>query len=171
MCFKSYSGAFVPVAITSPLPAPVSTVGKLRLVVVAVQGAPATMQLLKLVVLNVSIKTHTAHGIRIVLVRNWAVLTQAGVPRRDYAFLYDTSVVRSGAIIVCMVSGKAPATDLPQGAVIFIMVRRVFIALEAIWERGGRPRLLVLLTREEANVSLQYCLTFKTVAAIVINPL
>ena len=39
-CFKCSLGALVHVAIASPLLAPVSTVGKLRLVVVAVQGAP-----------------------------------------------------------------------------------------------------------------------------------
>jgi hypothetical protein len=76
------------------------------------------------------------------------------VPGRDYVFLHDASMVRSGAIIMHMVSGKAPATDLLQGTVIFVMVRQVFIALEAIWEGGGRPRLLSLLTRKEANALL-----------------
>jgi hypothetical protein len=32
------------------------------------------MQLLELVILNVSIEAHAMHGIGIVLVRNWAVL-------------------------------------------------------------------------------------------------
>ena len=42
--FQELLGALVHVAITSPLLAPVSTVGKLRLVVVAVQGAPRPLQ-------------------------------------------------------------------------------------------------------------------------------
>ena len=39
VCFTGYMGAFVPVAYASPCPG-FSTVGKPRLVVVAVQGAP-----------------------------------------------------------------------------------------------------------------------------------
>jgi hypothetical protein len=71
------------------------------------------MQLLKLVIFNVSIETHAAHGIGIILVRNWAVLTQTRVPRGDHTFLHDTSMMRSRAVIMHMVSGKAPATNLP----------------------------------------------------------
>jgi hypothetical protein len=71
------------------------------------------MQLLKLVILDVSIETCTAHGIGIVLVRNWAVLTQTEMPRGDHTFSHDASVVRSGAVIVHVVSGETPATDLP----------------------------------------------------------
>jgi hypothetical protein len=70
------------------------------------------MQLLKLVILDVSIKACTVHGIGIVLVRNWAVLTQTGMPRGDHTFPYDVSMVRSGAVIVHVVSGETPATDL-----------------------------------------------------------
>jgi hypothetical protein len=71
------------------------------------------MQLLKLVVFDVSIETHAAHGIGIVLIRDWAVLARARVPRGDHTFLHDASVVRGGAVVVCMISGKTPMTDLP----------------------------------------------------------
>jgi hypothetical protein len=71
------------------------------------------MQLLELVVFDVSIKTHVAHGIGIVLIGDWVVLTRIRVPRRDHVFLHDASVVRGRAVIVCMISGKTPATNLP----------------------------------------------------------
>jgi hypothetical protein len=93
------------------------------------------------------------------------------MPERDHAFLHDASMMRGGAVIMRMVSGKAPATNLPQGAVIFIVVRQVLVTLEAVWEGGRRPGSLALLTREEANVSLQNCPTFKAVTTIFINPL
>jgi hypothetical protein len=78
--------------------------------------------LLKLIIFNVSIKTYTTHGIGVVLVGDWAVLAQIGVPRGDHTFLHDASIMRGGAVIVCMVSGETPATNLPQRAVIFIVV-------------------------------------------------
>jgi hypothetical protein len=80
------------------------------------------MQLLELIILNISIKARTVHGIGIVLVRNWAILTQIRMPRGDHTFPYDASVVRSGTIIVHMISGEISTTDLPQRAVIFIVV-------------------------------------------------
>jgi hypothetical protein len=71
------------------------------------------MQLLELVVFDIGIEICTAHGVGIVLVRNWAVLTRARVPRRDHTFLRDASVVRGWTIVVRVISGKAPATNLP----------------------------------------------------------
>jgi hypothetical protein len=76
------------------------------------------------------------------------------MPRGDHAFLHDTSMVRSGAVIMRMVSGKTPVANLPQGTVIFIVVWRVLIAFEAVWEGGGRPGPLMLLARKEANALL-----------------
>jgi hypothetical protein len=81
------------------------------------------MQLLKLIVLNISVKVCTAHGIGIILVRDWAVLPCTRMPGRDHTFLHDASMMRSGAVIICMVSGKTPVANLPQGTVIFIVVR------------------------------------------------
>jgi hypothetical protein len=93
------------------------------------------------------------------------------MPGRDHTFLYDASMMRGGAVIMRMISGKAPATNLPQGAVVFVVVWRVLIAFEAVWERGGRPGSLALLTREEANALLQNCPTFEAVTTIFVNPL
>jgi hypothetical protein len=80
------------------------------------------MQLLKLVIFNVSIKVSTAHGIGIILVRNWAILAHARMPGGDHAFLHDASMMRGGAVVMCMISSKTPAANLPQGAVIFVVV-------------------------------------------------
>jgi hypothetical protein len=54
------------------------------------------------------------------------------MPGGDHAFLYDAPMMRSGAVIICMISSEAPMADLPQGAVIFIMVRQVLIVFEAV---------------------------------------
>jgi hypothetical protein len=92
------------------------------------------------------------------------------MPGRDYTFPHDASMVRSGAVIMHMVSSETPATDLPQGTVVLIVVRQVFIAFEAVREGSGRSGLLALLTRKEAKASLRDCLTFETVTSIFINP-
>jgi hypothetical protein len=112
------------------------------------------MQLLKLVIFNVSIKVSTAHGIGIILVRDGAILSHIRVPRRYHAFTHDASMVRSGTVIMCMVSGKTPMTDLLQRAVVLIVVGRILITFKAVWEGSERPGPLMLLTREEANSSL-----------------
>ena len=128
------------------------------------------MQLLKLVVLNISVEVCTVHGIGIILVRDWAVLPCTRMPGRDHTFLHDTSMMRSGAVIMHVIGGKTPAADLPQGTVILIMVWQVLITFEAIQKGGGGPRLLMLLAREEVNVSLQNCPTLKAVATIFVDP-
>jgi hypothetical protein len=110
------------------------------------------------------------HGVRVILVRDWAVLTRARVPRRDYAFPHDASIVRGEAVVVHVVSSKAPSTDFPQRAVVLIVVGRVLIAFETIREGSGRPGPFTLLTRKETKVSFRNCLTFKTVAAVFIDP-
>ena len=105
----------------------------------------------KLVIFHVGIKTRAAHSVRIVLVRDWAILARARVPGRDYTFPHDTSVMRSGTVVVRVVSSEAPATDLPQGAVVFVVVGQVLVTFEAVWEGSGRPGLLTFLTRKVVN--------------------
>jgi hypothetical protein len=112
------------------------------------------MQLLELVVFDISIETRAVHGVGIVLVRDWAVLPQTGMPGRNYAFPHDASMVRGGTVVMRMVSSEAPMTDLPQRAVILVVVRRVLIAFKAIREGGGRSRPLVLLSRKEVEAPL-----------------
>jgi hypothetical protein len=80
-------------------------------------------------------------------------------------------MMRSGAVIMRMVSGKTPATNLPQGAVILVVVGRVLITLEAVWEGSGGPGPFTLLAREKADVLFRDCPTLKAIATIFINPL
>jgi hypothetical protein len=123
-----------------------------------------------LVILYVGIEARAAHSIRIILVRDWAVLARARVPRRDHTFPHDASMVRGGAIVMHVVGGEAPAADLPQGAVVLIMIGRVLVAFKAVRERGGGPRSLTFLSRKEAETPLWDCPTFEAVASIFIDP-
>jgi hypothetical protein len=75
-----------------------------------------------LVIFNVSIEVSAAHGIRVVLVGNWAILAHTRMPGRDHAFPHNAPVVRSEAVIMCVISSKTPAADLLQETVIFVMV-------------------------------------------------
>jgi hypothetical protein len=79
-------------------------------------------------------------------------------------------MVRGGTVIVRMISSEAPATDLPQWAVILVVVRRVLITLKAVREGGGRPRPLTLLPRKEVKASLRDCSTLEAVASIFVDP-
>jgi hypothetical protein len=79
-------------------------------------------------------------------------------------------MMRSGAVVMRMISSEAPATDLPQRAVILVVVGQILIALKAVREGSGRPRPLALLTGKKAKALLWNCLTFKTVAAVFVDP-
>jgi hypothetical protein len=79
-------------------------------------------------------------------------------------------MVRSGAVVMRMVGSEAPTTNLPQGAVVLIVVGRVFVTFETVWEGSGRSGPLALLTRKKAKAFLWNCLTFETVAAVFIDP-
>jgi hypothetical protein len=79
-------------------------------------------------------------------------------------------MMRSRAIVMHMVGGEAPVADLPQRAIVFVMIGRVLVAFEAVREGSGRPGPLAFLTREEAKASLWNCSTFKAVVAIFVDP-
>ena len=74
-----------------------------------------------------------------------AELACAWVPRRHDAPGEGALVVRSGAIVVSVVSGKAPAANLPKWAVIFVVVGGLLVAFETVgeWSRGARTLVLV----------------------------
>jgi hypothetical protein len=79
-------------------------------------------------------------------------------------------MMRGGAVVIRMISGKTPVTNLPQRAVIFVMIGQVLVTFEAVWKGSGGPGLLTLLTRKEVNALLQNCPTFKAVATIFVDP-
>ena len=74
-----------------------------------------------------------------------AVLAGAWVPRGYDALGEGALVVRSGAVVMGVVSGEAPAANLPKWAVVFVMIGRLLVALEAVGEWGGRAGALALV--------------------------
>jgi len=56
------------------------------------------------------------------------------VPKVDEAAVNCTGVVRRGAVVVGMLSTKAPMASLPQGTLLDSMTRRVLMAPKAVWE-------------------------------------
>ena len=73
------------------------------------------------------------------------ILACAWVPRGHDAPGGGALVVGSGAVVVGVVSGETPAANLPEWAVVFIMVGRLFVAFEAVGEWGGGARALALV--------------------------
>jgi hypothetical protein len=76
------------------------------------------------------------------------------MPGGNYAFSHDASMVRGGTVVMRMVSSEAPTANLPQRAVVFVVIGRVLVALKAVREGSRRPRPLALLSREEVEMSL-----------------
>ena len=74
-----------------------------------------------------------------------AVLACAWVPRGHNALGEGALVVGSGAVVMGVISGETPAANLPKWAVVFVMVGRLLVALEAVGEWGGRARALALV--------------------------
>ena len=124
------------------------------------------MQLLSHVVFYVSIKLCAMHSIGIILKGSGAELSCAWVPGGDNAPSEGALVVGSGTVVMGMVSSKAPAADLPQRAVIFIMVGGLFVAFEAIGEWGGRAGALMLMSGQVANTSLWHSTTLEAIPPI-----
>ena len=61
--------------------------------------------------------------------RDGAVIAGAVVPRRNDAPVFDTLMMGGGAVVMRVICGQTPATNLPQGTVAFIMIWGVFVAL------------------------------------------
>ena len=89
------------------------------------------------------------------------------MPRGNNAPGKGALVVRSGAVVVSMISGEAPTTNLPQGAVIFIVVGGVLVAFEIVGEWGGGARDLALVSGQVVNASLWYSTTLEAVSSIL----
>jgi hypothetical protein len=60
------------------------------------------------------------------------MVPQALVLRGDNIAFFNILVVRGRAVIMCMVSGEALAIDLPQRAVVLVMVGIFLIALQTV---------------------------------------
>ena len=103
------------------------------------------MQLLSHIVFYVSVKLRAMHGIGIILEGSGAVLACAGMPRGNDASGEGTLVVGSGTVVMGMVSGEAPAANLPQRAVIFVVVGGLLVTLEAVGEWSGGARVFALV--------------------------
>ena len=74
-----------------------------------------------------------------------AVLACAWVPRGHDAPGKGALVVGSGAVVMGVVGGEAPAANLPQRAVIFVVVGGLLVTFEAVREWGGRARALAFV--------------------------
>ena len=103
------------------------------------------MQLLSHIVFYVSVKLCTMHSIGIVLEGNGAELACAWVPRRNNAPGKGALVMRGGTVVVGVISGEAPAANLSQRAVIFVVVGGLLVALEAVGKWSGGARALALV--------------------------
>ena len=53
----------------------------------------------------------------------------AVVPRGNDAPVFDALMMRGGAVVMRMICGQTPTTNLPQGTVTFIVVWSLFVAL------------------------------------------
>ena len=63
-----------------------------------------------------------------------AVLACTWVPRGHDAPGEGALMVSGATVVMGMVSGEAPAADLPQGAVILVVIWGLLIAFEAVGE-------------------------------------
>ena len=57
------------------------------------------------------------------------MVASAVVPRGDDAPVFDALMMRGGAVVVCVICGQTPATNLPQRTVAFVMIWGFFVAL------------------------------------------
>ena len=93
------------------------------------------------------------------------------MPRRDKAALLSAGLVGSGALIVCVVDSETPVANLPQGAVILVVVRGLFVAMKTV-RVGGRGLLMLALgAREGADVFFADCTALQAVSAFSWGPL
>jgi len=84
------------------------------------------------------------------------------VPLRDDTGVFDTLVMRGGAVIVSMVNAEAPSAVLPQGAVPFSVIWLLVATLETI--REGSALVLVGLIFGDS-------MCFQTVFSFDVAPL
>jgi hypothetical protein len=76
------------------------------------------------------------------------------VPRRHEAVPLLALVVRGGALVVRMTSGQTPATNLPQWAVVFVVVGGLLVTVKAIGKWCGGLGALTFLGGKGADAVL-----------------
>jgi hypothetical protein len=98
------------------------------------------------------------------------MIPRTRVPRRHKTVLLLALVVRGGAFIVRVVSGQTPAANLPQWAVILVVVGGLLVAVKAIGEWCGRLLTLTFMSGEVANAFLWNGMAFFAVPAFAFAP-
>jgi hypothetical protein len=92
------------------------------------------------------------------------------VPRWHEAVPLLALVMRGGALVVRVTSGQAPTTNLPQWAVVFVVVGGLFVAMKAIGEWRGGLGTLTFLSGEVADAFLWDRTTFSAIPAFAFAP-
>ena len=85
--------------------------------------------------------------------------------------LLSAGLVGCGALIMCMVNSEAPSANLPQGAVVLVMVRGLLIAMKTVGKVGRGLLMLMLGARERANATLADHMALHAVSAFSWSPL
>jgi hypothetical protein len=93
-----------------------------------------------------------------------------GVPGRHETVPLLALVVRGRTLIVRVTNGQTPMTNLPQWAVVFVVVGGILIAVKAVREWSGGFFTLTFLGGEVANAVLWNCTTFPAVLTFAFAP-
>jgi hypothetical protein len=99
-----------------------------------------------------------------------AVVSRARVPRWHKTVLLSALVVRGGALVVRVISGQTPVTNLPQWAVIFIVVGGLLVAVKAVREWSGRFFALTFLGGKGVDAVLWNSMAFLAVPTFAFAP-
>jgi hypothetical protein len=110
------------------------------------------------------------HVIEIVLEGDGTMIPRARVPRWHKTVPLFALVVRGGALVVRVISGQTPVTNLPQGAVIFVVVGGLFVTVKAIGEWCGGPFALAFLSGEVVNAVLWNGTAFSAIPTFAFAP-
>jgi hypothetical protein len=98
------------------------------------------------------------------------MIPRARVPRWHKTVLFFALVVRGGALVMRVISGQTPTTNLPQGAIVFVVVGGLLITVKAIREWCGGLGTLTFLGGKVTDAVLWNCTTFLAVPAFAFAP-
>ena len=74
-----------------------------------------------------------------------AVLACAWVPREHDTPSGGALVVRGGAVVMGVISGETPSANLPEWAIVFVMVWGLLVTFEAVGEWSGGAGAFALM--------------------------